>query len=435
MERRVGAGGMGMVWAGHDLLLRRPVAVKLLTAADGVSHARFRQEAEIAAALSGHPHIAAVHDFGVADLAGRATPYVVMELLDGTPLSALVRAGPVESDRVLRWGVQVSSALAAAHDKGVVHRDIKPANLVLVHDHDDQEAVKVLDFGIAAYTKAERTHHTAEGTVLGTPAYISPEQAQGQEATARSDLYALGCVLYALLTGAPPFDPTAGTWALLNHHVHTQPEAPLARCPDLDPAVSSLILSLLSKDSDHRPADARTTAAALRALLPRPEKAAAGARPGDTLPLPIACEAETATTPPGAQDATVSVSPSANQDLDPAYLLVDFPSTSAPLSQPKSLDAHFDSVHALLDSASLPANQPSSLDVHFVQAYRMIEGALSWPTVWKNMTGSGRARLVDPPSKPAASNQPDSLDAHFDQACQMIGSTPPWPTGKDRLAE
>ncbi|HEV8242144.1 MAG TPA: protein kinase [Thermoanaerobaculia bacterium] len=204
----LGAGGMGEVWRARDGRLGREVAVKVLpahVADDPKALARFEREARAVAALS-HPNVLALHDYGRED----GLVYTVSELLEGETLRQRLRQGPIPVRKVAEWGAQVARGLAAAHDKGIVHRDLKPENLFLTRDG----RVTVLDFGVALYdapiptddTGADTMHvKTEAGRVLGTMGYMAPEQVCGEPVDARSDIFALGCVLYEMLTGERPF--------------------------------------------------------------------------------------------------------------------------------------------------------------------------------------------------------------------------------------
>src|SRR2546425_3045864 len=198
LVEHIASGGMGTVWRGEDLVLHRPVAVKLLSEALGQDERfveRFRREARAAAGLS-HPNVAEVFDYGE----DQDTPFIVMELLPGETLAdRLQREGRLPPGDAERIAVQVADALQAAHDAGIVHRDVKPGNVMLAPGG----GVKVMDFGVAAAAWAAPL--TSTGTTIGAASHLSPEQAAGERATPASDVYALGCVLYEMLTGRPPF--------------------------------------------------------------------------------------------------------------------------------------------------------------------------------------------------------------------------------------
>jgi serine/threonine-protein kinase len=214
---RIATGGMGEVWRAEDTVLDREVAVKVLKheyADDPVFRARFEAEARHAAALV-HPNIASVFDFGELvedDGSGTRRPFLVMELVPGEPLSTLLRGGEaMPPDRAADIVAQAAGAVAAAHALGIVHRDVKPANLLVCPDG----TVKITDFGIAR--AADGAAITQTGQIIGTPHYISPEQAEGQPATEASDIYALGVVLYECLAGRRPFDRDTPIQVALAH--------------------------------------------------------------------------------------------------------------------------------------------------------------------------------------------------------------------------
>jgi serine/threonine protein kinase len=253
---RLGAGGMGQVYRARDRVLERTVAVKVLSAAsteDLELVARFGREARAAAALN-HPNIVAVFDSGAdGDL-----HYLVMEYVEGQSLAELLRrVGMLEPGRVADVGRQVCQALAAAHAAGLVHRDITPGNVLV----DPAGLVKVADFGIAKLAAA--TTMTGD-KVLGTAAYQAPEQAQGRPVDGRSDLYSLGCVLYALLTGAPPFAGDSPV-AMAARHVTEQPTPLSHHNPRVSPALEAVVLTALAKE----PADRYQSAAAMAQDLER----------------------------------------------------------------------------------------------------------------------------------------------------------------------
>lgn len=255
----LGRGGMGEVWLAFDRRLSRPVAVKIVRPADSDDPAlpeRFEREARIAARLS-HPNIVGVYDVGLDG----PTPYLVMELVQGHSLADELASGPLEPRRAVSIAQQVCEALAAAHAAGVVHRDVKPANILLT----GADLVKVCDFGIARVTDAAQAALTGSAMVIGTSAYMAPEQVAGRPVDARTDLYALGCVLYAMLAGRPPFagdTPIQVAW----QHVNEAP-VPLPRLrPDLPPPLAALAGALLAKQPADRPANALQVRDALAAI-------------------------------------------------------------------------------------------------------------------------------------------------------------------------
>ncbi|MEA2198653.1 MAG: eukaryotic-like serine/threonine-protein kinase, partial [Solirubrobacteraceae bacterium] len=258
---------MGTVYRAVDLILGRSVAVKtlpwLLADQDPNNVARFEREARAAAALS-HPAVVSVYDTGV----DAGTHFIVMELVEGRSLEAVLREhGPIAPERAASIASRVADALAAAHAQGIVHRDIKPANVMLAKDG----SVKVLDFGIARAAGASTL--TQSASVIGTAAYMSPEQAIGEPADERSDIYALGCVLYALLTGHPPFTGE-GSAAVLHQQANSTPRPPRGENHRASPALSALVMEMLAKKPGERPQSAGEVRDRLRALA-RPRAGAA----------------------------------------------------------------------------------------------------------------------------------------------------------------
>lgn len=263
LQALLGSGGMGEVWRGVDEHLDRPVAVKVLRQhlADPELAGRFRREARVAARLQ-HPGITVVHDVGSDD----GQLFIVMELLHGRDLAAMLAEAPagMPIDAAVSLTIQTAEALKAAHAGHVIHRDLKPANLFVL----EGGLLKICDFGIA-WAVDSTTHLTATGQAIGTPAYMSPEQCQGQQVDERSDLYSLGCVLYALLTGQPPF-AEGPPLAIMLQHINAAPAAPRTIRPDIPSELDHLVLELLAKDPVRRPADANHVIAALRALCYTP---------------------------------------------------------------------------------------------------------------------------------------------------------------------
>ena len=256
----LGTGGMATVWRARDEVLGREVAVKVLSpqyAADPGFLARFEREARHAARLS-HPRLVTVFDSGVDE----TTPFIVMELVAGRTLrQVLDGTGALPAGQAVGVAAAVCEALEVAHAAGLVHRDIKPANIALA----DGGEVKVLDFGIA---RAEGgTGVTGTAVVLGTAAYLSPEQASGQLAGPQADLYSLGCVLFEMLTGAPPFSADSAV-GLAYRQVHDDPGPPSARRPGLPERLDQITARLLAKDPARPPSAAAARAGLLAALSP-----------------------------------------------------------------------------------------------------------------------------------------------------------------------
>ena len=258
VERELGRGGMAKVFLGTDTVLGRTVAIKLLApqfAEDDGFVQRFRREAQAAARI-GHPHIVSVFDTGSDD----GVHYIVMEYVEGRTLADFLSGGGrIMPDRAIDIASDVLTALEAAHAQGVIHRDIKPGNIML----SPKGEVKVTDFGIARVTTtAETVAQTA--AILGTASYLSPEQAQGQPVDGRSDIYSLGCVLYEMVTGRPPFLGDSPV-AVASKQVLEQPLPPSKLNPDVTPELDAVILRSLAKN----PANRYQSAEEMRADLDR----------------------------------------------------------------------------------------------------------------------------------------------------------------------
>ena len=259
LHRRIGRGGMAEVSLARDQLLDRPVAIKALFpefATDPSFVERFRREATAAANLN-HPNIVGVYDWGEAE----GTYFIVMEYVDGRSLSQILRAdGPLHPDRVADVGADVAAALGFAHRNGVVHRDVKPGNVLV----DQGGQVKVADFGIARAISATSDENlTQAGTVMGTATYFSPEQARGDAVDPRSDIYSLGCVLYELVVGRPPFSGDSPV-AIAYKQVHESPVPPRQINPSIPPALEAIILKCLAKNPANRYPSAEDLRADLR---------------------------------------------------------------------------------------------------------------------------------------------------------------------------
>ncbi|HET6150303.1 MAG TPA: serine/threonine-protein kinase [Polyangia bacterium] len=264
IEAPIGSGGMGAVYLARQIAVDRAVAVKILRpeAADfpGAA-ARFREEMHVTSRIE-HPNTIRVYDFG--ESAGRL--FLVMEYLPGRTLRAVIDGeGRQPVARALHIGRQVARGLGAAHEAEVVHRDLKPDNVMLVDFFGEGDFVKVMDFGIARSMDALRPQLTMTGQVIGSPAYMAPEQATGDTPDHRTDVYALGIIFYELLTGRVPFQrPTA--MSMLMAHVQ-EPPPPLENwAPDLDPRVTALVMRMLAKSRADRPQSAAEIVAAIEAF-------------------------------------------------------------------------------------------------------------------------------------------------------------------------
>lgn len=258
----IGAGGMGEVYRARDPRLKRDVAIKVLPpsfSSDPQRLQRFEQEAHATAALN-HPNILAVHDIGQHD----GTPYIVSELLEGETLREKLRGGPEPVRKAIEYAQQIARGLAAAHDKGIVHRDLKPENIFITRDG----RAKILDFGLAKLTRSESaddqtcTIQSELGSVVGTVGYMAPEQARGKPADPRSDIFALGAILYELLTGQRAFqgETAADTISAI---LHRDPPEPSASNPEVSLALERIMRHCLEKNPEERFRSAHDVAFAL----------------------------------------------------------------------------------------------------------------------------------------------------------------------------
>ncbi|MFE0420935.1 protein kinase [Streptomyces sp. NPDC058953] len=250
----LGQGGMASVHLAYDSVLDRQVAIKTLHTELGREQSfreRFRREAQSVAKLS-HTNIVSVFDTGEDELGGLTVPYIVMEYVEGQPLGSVLqedvqRYGAMPADRALKVTADVLAALETSHEFGLVHRDIKPGNVML----NRRGIVKVMDFGIARAMQSGVTSMTQTGMVVGTPQYLSPEQALGRGVDARSDLYSVGVMLFQLLTGRLPFDADSPL-AIAYAHVQEEPPAPSTINRSLTPAMDALVLRALKKNPNER---------------------------------------------------------------------------------------------------------------------------------------------------------------------------------------
>ena len=245
IDELIGQGGMGVVYRAYDLRLKRIVALKLVTpvlALDERFRERFARETELAMSLE-HPNVVPIHDAG--DVNGRL--YLAMRLVAGTDLRRLLRAeGALEPSRALAICRQLASALDTAHEKGLVHRDVKPSNVLL----DESEHAYLADFGLTRRTD-EQGAQAGDGRSIGTPAYLAPEQIEGKPVDGRADVYALGCVLFECLTGAPPYSsgsPLGVAWA----HLEEEPPSASSLRSDLPEEIDDVVRKALAKEPDDR---------------------------------------------------------------------------------------------------------------------------------------------------------------------------------------
>jgi serine/threonine-protein kinase len=258
---RLGQGGMGTVYEAQHRYIAKRVALKLLRAEiteKPEALARFQREA-LAASTIGHENIVTIDDFGrLPD----GQVYLTMEYLDGQPLNRVLAGGQLPVDHVLEVAIQTCHGLAAAHAKGIIHRDMKPENIFLV---DEGRKVKILDFGIAKVSRTDNnTNLTKTGAIFGTPNYMAPEQALGKAVDHRADLYAMGVILYEMLTGHVPFRSDSFL-AILTQHVTKEPEPPTQAAPKrgITPELEALVLRAMAKNPDDRFADMGEMVAAL----------------------------------------------------------------------------------------------------------------------------------------------------------------------------
>jgi len=261
IESKLGAGGMGVVYKAVDSRLDRPAAIKVLPAAALASpdrQKRFVQEAKTASSLN-HPNIVTIYDINTQEVDGQPVQYIAMEYVAGETLDKLIGRKGLRAREALKYAIQIADALAAAHAAGIVHRDLKPGNVMVT----PQGLVKILDFGLAKLTgpleadayaetmHAEASPHTEEGTVLGTVAYMSPEQADGRKIDARSDIFSFGSVLYEMVSGRQAF-PGSSKLSMLSAVLYREPDPVSQAVPDIHPELERVISRCLKKDPERR---------------------------------------------------------------------------------------------------------------------------------------------------------------------------------------
>ncbi len=309
--RQIGQGGMGAVYLGRHTMLGRPAAIKVLLPALSQNRemvGRFFNEARAATAIR-HPGIVEIYDFGFLP---NGAAYIAMEMLEGESLSArLRRQGRLPAGATIEIGRQVAAALHAAHSKAITHRDLKPDNVFLISDPEIGERVKLLDFGIAKLITEDAGNRTRTGMVMGTPVYMSPEQCRGTAALdSRADLYSLGCMLYELLTGRPPFvAESAGD--IIAHHLYFQPEPVRMHEASVPEPLEQLIMSLLAKDPAMRPASAADVRAIFDGWRTLASASSGGAMHATPVTAPMPATPSTLPTAPTAPAVPAPVTPAA----------------------------------------------------------------------------------------------------------------------------
>ena len=271
----LGVGATSRVLRGFDPMIGRPVAVKLFPAelAKGEARDRFLREARVVGQLS-HPNVITLHDMGIEE--ATQTPYLVMELIDGTPLDRLLEKGTLPLPRACAWVAHAAEALEAAHNRGVIHGDVKPANILITADGK----VKLTDFGMARVAKRD----AGDTPLLGTPAYWCPEQIMGRPQDARSDIFSLGVVLYEMVTGTQPF--AADSLQGVCNRVLSSTVSPASHLqPSIPVSFDEVIASCLAKNPDTRMASGNLLAQMLYPLARR--KASAPAQPKAAVPVTL----------------------------------------------------------------------------------------------------------------------------------------------------
>lgn len=249
IEECIGRGGMALVYRARQLSVRRDVAIKIVSLTGSASdddpfRRRFAQEAKIIASLE-HIHILPIYDYGLVD---EELAFIAMRLLRGGTLSDKLSSGPLALDHAVELFTQVARGLAYAHSKGVIHRDLKPGNILL----DDGGNAFLTDFGLAKLLE-DPVDLTRSGQIVGTPVYMSPEQLRGEVLDVRSDIYSLGSILYAMLVGRPPIDPSRFNMvSVIYHQLETEPPSPRKLNPEVPEAVDAVIMKALAKEPDAR---------------------------------------------------------------------------------------------------------------------------------------------------------------------------------------
>lgn len=271
--RILGAGGMGAVYLAENVTIGKMVAIKILIETDPELARRMMREARTASKIR-HENVVDVLDFGMSD---DGLPFLVMEYIDGEDLAALIkREAPLSWSATADMMRQVCGALQAAHEKHIVHRDMKPANCLITRRSQSPRFVKVLDFGIAKITSDDRpsTTLTQDGSIIGTPVYMSPEQAMAEPLDSRSDIYSMGVMMFEMLSGVPPFT-ASNPMGVLTKHITQPPPRLSERVPNIDPAIEQIVMRCLEKERDRRYPTAQALLDAILEIDTRPQPAVA----------------------------------------------------------------------------------------------------------------------------------------------------------------
>ncbi len=369
IHRKLARGGMAEVYLARDRSLDRPVAAKVLFpefATDPAFVERFRREAQAAANLA-HPNICGVYDWGSED----GTYFIVMEFVEGRSLAEVMReSGPIHPRRAAEIAFEVAGALGFAHSKGVVHRDVKPGNVLI----SGNGSPKVVDFGIARALSSPSEELTQAGSVMGTATYFSPEQAQGFQVDARSDLYSLGVVLFEMVTGRPPFTGDSPV-AIAYKHVQEPPPRPSSLISGLPAGLEAIIGKLLAKHPDNRYRSAEDLRADLRRFL------------DDATPLALEEQQ-------GARNRTVAMAP-VPVGADPAATQVAVPVTAAPAAV--VVDDGYDEYEEEYDDEEDEPPRRTGLFVGLLLLLLLIAGGLVWWLVSSVGDGNEVGDLIQVP--------------------------------------
>lgn len=386
VDALLGVGGMGAVYRGHHVTLKRPVAIKVLASQisarpDMVK--RFEREAQ-AISLLDHPNCVQLLDYGSTE---DGIQYLVMHLLQGAELRDML-TGPLPLDRVLTFAGQILLALEHAHRRGIVHRDLKPENVFIVHDDEAREMVKLVDFGVVKLLgdEMETERLTRAGIVFGTPMYMSPEQAAGSKVDGRSDLYAVGILMYEMLVGVPPFTSEDPTMVARMQLINEPPPLP----SEVPPAIAQVVMRLLRKTRDERYGSAREVKEALDVA------AAAILHPAASGSTAIGRESMAIESGPGRVRTSFYYPSRAGDDSAPRAGALAFEQPGGgvvprlpPLAAPAVLDAGSSGRETMLSlpHAGLSRHHGTRTNPRWMVAAWVGGGVLIWALVWLAISG------------------------------------------------